>query len=85
MPAGLALSALELRNEHRLQEVIIDVHAKAVATWPHPQADRPRGGRPDPPRSISRPGFASKTSTPTLTAYNRHHVLHLVRTDLGRL
>ena len=38
--AGLALSAFELRKLHRLQENISDVHAKAVARWPHPQAGR---------------------------------------------
>jgi len=47
-PTSLQLPAFGPRNEHRPQEAIRDVHAKAVARWPHPQAGRP-----------SRPHFAA--------------------------
>jgi len=83
-PAGLALAAFQLRKLHRLKEAIRDVHAKAVARWPHPQAGKPRGGQPAPPCSHSSLGFAWKLSTTVTTASNRRHVLHLLRTDLGR-
>ena len=84
-PAGLALAVFQLRKLHRLQEAIRDVRAKAVARWPHLQASRPRGGQPAPPCSHSSPGFAWKLSTTVTTASNRCHVLHLLRTDPGRL
>ena len=64
------VQALKPRNEHRPQERIRDVHAKAVARWPQSEAGRPRRGRPAPLCSRSSPGFAWKTSTPTLPAYN---------------
>ena len=41
-------------------------------------------GRPAPPCSHSGSGFAWKLSTTATTASNRRHVLHLIRTDLGR-
>ena len=55
---------------NHLQEVIRAIVRKAVATWRHPQAGRPRGGWPAPLCSVSSPGFAWKTSTPTLPACN---------------
>ena len=42
---------------NRLQEVIRAVVRKPAATWRHPQAGQPRGGRPAPLCSISSPGF----------------------------
>ena len=83
-PGSLALSAFKLRKLHRLQEKITDVHTKAVARWPHPQAAWPRRGRLAPLCSPSSLGFAWKLSLTATTAFNRCHVLHLLRTDLGR-
>jgi len=40
-PAGLQLPPFRPRYEHRPQEAIRDVRAKAVARWPHPQVGRP--------------------------------------------
>ena len=84
-PAGMALPTYELHKLHRLQEKITYVHAKAVARWPHPQAGRPGGGRPAPLCSHAGPGFAWKLSSTATVAFNRRHVIHLLRTDLGKL
>ena len=73
-PAGLALSTFKLRKLRQLQEEITDVQ----------EAGGPRRGRPAPPCSHSSLGFAWKFSSTVTTASNRRHVLHLIRTDLGR-
>ena len=42
-------------------------------------------GRPAPHGGLWRPDFVWKLSSTATTAFNRRHVLHLLRTNLGRL
>src|SRR6185369_2678826 len=70
---------------NRLQERIRAIVRKAVDTWWHPQAVRPRGGRPAPLGSLSGWGLVWKLSTTVLPAFNRHYLQYRPVTDFGRL